>query len=336
MTEIINNTYFIAHDITKAYGKIDENNVILCFFDVWSVQTNATVDVMCEAVEVLYVLFNQEELRELAYRLGIKIHQRKKFVVAMYIVGLIWKLWIWKQNSKVTCALEVLQNRWRIRRREALGPWPRIVTINTRDPYTYEYLHVHGVGNVVSYQDAPGKAYGFHAASLYKSMRIHNNMINPYTRKRFPKELYDRLIVWIKRQNIETLSCIVENDSWMNPLMAYTELAAALEARMGLFVQPLWFMSLDAEAIKWIFECFHKQISDDTYMSRLVETEAYMCLNINESHYAFVKEALRLVNDNHIVQHSHKVCCLMVAIADVCPQVAETLPDWVHDVVGIM
>jgi hypothetical protein len=245
--------------------------------------------------------------------------------VASYIAKLFIQLIEIETNKQHLNAIQRLQYDWRKYYKEKFkedqGPWPTKSAVNEEDPITLDPLTDLDAHEIWSYEDKHGNVYAFLARKLYHFIET-NGPWNPYTREIFEKNDMDRLKRMIKRLPKESFKIV-----WRNAHDAFTDVLYDYE-RYGFYTSIDWFLQLTPNDIIHIYQHMREDPYIPMYMFTYQLLEERLIENPDEgAHLAFAKDMKYLMESNHSMKF-YIVCNVFVALAQVCPILRNTLPQW--------
>lgn len=245
--------------------------------------------------------------------------------ISGYIAKLYTQLYDIEATPSQLKALQKIQYDWRKyykdKRAEDRGPWPQVSSINKEDPITLEDLSEVDETTVWSYYDTKGHVYAFLANKLQHFIDT-NGPWNPYTREPFSSEDLARLQRTVRRLPTESFQIV-----WRNPQDAFADVLHSYE-RYGFYTNIEWFLQLTPSDIIHIYQHMREDPYVPMYMFTYQLLEDKILENPDEgAHMALAKDMKYLMESNHTMKF-YLVCNVFVALAQVCPTLRTTLPQW--------
>ncbi len=319
--------------------ELTATNIFSCFSRIWTkYQGDSDISAVKSSfvgMEILSYIMNHNSIDSLANQLGISYERGQKQTAIMEIVLLMRKLWQVQTTPRLVKALTVFQRKIKRAILPDMGPYPMEPAVNNEDIFTLEPLTMIDPSKVFSFRDHRGQVFAFHAGELAKHVYVFRNAFNPLTRE--PLALSDliRLRTWANIYTKEPIDDTVITKTWSTPMLAFTEITSEFERSHGIFTQPAWYTAFDQYDIMTVFVEFHKSAGRGCpFMSCEAEEEAFESGDPMASSMVLAKEMYRLVTDADADNHMYYVCCLFVALSQVSVEIADSLPQWVYDVVG--
>jgi len=275
------------------------------------------INLLFDAIDILCYVYDHQGIEELYKSAKLRLLSKSKKTAAQQLAMIMWKTYLFSKNSKAMAGLVKLQQRFRK---------SYTTTVNTVDPFTMEAIKPE---NYFRFKES-GRYYAFNGIQLFKAVFWHGNKKNPFTNVDIPKDTLARLKTWGNERGINIRR--EDRTTWNSVMQAWTDFSVTLEQYVGIFAQPEWFIHYSADEIMYIFRNFHRclpGVSD--FMNRQEEAEAYASLDVDDSHYALVKEAIRLVKARNVINHIQQVCCLCIVLAQMSFHFSRSLPEWVID-----
>lgn len=330
----------IFYDLDTFFGdetELTARNVFSCFSRIWSKSTDSDVSAVessFRGIEILSYILNHKSIDSLAAQLGIQYERGQKQAAVMEIVLLMRKLWRIHTTPRFVKAISFLQRKVKRAILPDMGPYPNEPAINKEDVFTFEPLNMIDPKKIFSFRDDRGQVFAFHAGELTKHVFVFRNAFNPLTRE--PLALSDliRLRKWANIYTKEPMNDTVVAKTWATPTLAFTEITSEFERILGIFTQPTWYTELDQYDIMRVFTGYHKLAGRGCpFMSCDAEEEAFESGDPLASSMVLAKEMYQVATQLDVENHLYYVCCLFVALGDVSTEIADSLPQWIFDVV---
>lgn len=304
-------------------------NMYACCERLWNSKPRAPIDLIFDTIDIVCYLKDHVSLDVMSAKLHLQNYSKAKKTAAKHIVVTFWKIWRLGRNVTVVAALTRLQQRFKRARARLMGPYPAQPATNDVDPFSMDAITDMSVSKVFSFRDN-GRVYAFDVSNLFASVFTYKKTTNPFTKADIPVEALKRLWKWSNKKELPSNI----SKAWQTPMLAWTEFCVIIEEKFGLYMQPEWFVHLTAYEVMNVFHDFHQRLDiPSAFMDQCEESRAFAMLNEDESHFALVREAIKLIvaNPQVVLQHLHQVCCLCCSIARHCYHVSRALPDWVFD-----
>lgn len=284
-----------------------------------------TVDIVTNILTYIYTLDVLKKYMELNQFHRIKPKKTKITEITSFIANLFIKMIKVESSIKYLKSIRKLQYDWRKYYKDKSlkdqGPWPALQAINEEDPITLEPLNDLNKEEVWSYKDSQGHVYAFLARTLQHFIET-NGPWNPYTREPFTKEDLERL-----NRMTQRLPPVAFTVVWRNAHDAFADVLYSYE-RYGFYTCIDWFLQLTPNDIIHIYQHMREDPYVPAYMFTYQLLEERLLENPEDgAHMAFAKDMKYLMESNHSMKF-YIVCNIFVALAQVCPTLRNTLPQW--------
>lgn len=281
--------------------------------------------ILANVIEYIYTLpFLRKYIREL-YPKKFKSQTLKIGDIANTISDLYNKLYTVDTNPSWIFTIQKLQCYWKKKFRKRVhddhGPWPDVPSVNDEDPITMETLSECDRGDIWSYSDSKQHVYAFLAKPL-KHFIETNGSWNPFTREPFTQADIERLARVVKRLPKENY--VVE---WKTPRDAFSDVLYSYE-KYGFYTLIDWFLDLSPSDVIEIYQ----HMREDRFVPVHMFTYQFLEDSLVDDpehggHMALAKDMKLLIDSNHTMKF-YMVCNIFVALAQVCPPLRATLPQW--------
>jgi len=277
--------------------------------------------------DILTYIYTLDPFRKYIRTISEEIPRRISKVpdMASYIATLFIRMIQIETSNTHLNAIRRFQFDWRKyykdKYKKDQGPWPTKSSVNEEDPITLESLSDLNPNEIWSYEDNQGNVYAFLARKLHHFIET-NGSWNPYTRETFQKEDLDRLQRMVQRLPKESFKIV-----WRNAHDAFADVLYDYE-RYGFYTSIDWFLKLTPNDIIHIYQHMREDPYVPLYMFTYQFLEERLLENPNDgAHMAFAKDMKHLMESNHSMKF-YLVCNVFVALAQVCPSLRTTLPQW--------
>lgn len=331
--------YSDIHVIIGEEQHLRSDNLYECIVRYWRSQPVATqcnVDIAFQTIDILSYLLNHESLSRISAELKLNGLAKAKKATLNVLISVMWKVWCMSKSKTAMTALSVAQRNWRQKRMAIMGPRPDpsfdSSRINDADPFTMEAISSLPPTRVFTYTDPMdvSRIYAFDVHALHDSVYNFNQMTNPFTKVAYPPDMLRRLGAWRTRtaRHLPSAYAKPERTTWQTSMQAFTELASILEETHGIYLQPSWFMHFDQDNIMSVFRMFRNLVGSTPFMNPQEEVRAYVTRVVEESHYALVRETIKLLKADG---NTFQTCTVIVCLAHHSYDFSKSLPEWVYD-----
>ena len=316
--------------------KLHAKNIYSCLNSLWSSysdMSSSRLDIAFDGVELLAYVLDHQAIIAIGKRLSIPLRPHKA-VAAFDIVYIMWNVWHLGRRERFVCALVVAQRRWRENRRRVLaryrGPWPEQLAINETDPFTMENVADLPLDSMFSFRGTRDEIYTFSGAEFLTYVYYHGNRTNPLTRERLDDGVITRLHAWAVLHDCWKR---VDEPAHDTPTTVLTFAVAELERIHGICIHPAWLLELDEMHVVSIFSQYHLRLQaygpNVVYLDRQAEIDSFEADNPGPSQIALGREMITMIQAEEPT--SFYVCNLVLVLANFCPDLRASLPEWVRD-----